>query len=262
MCGRFVSAAERSRIEEQFDAVAVAGQEELRPDYNVAPSKKVYAVMERHDERQLRVVTWGLVPSWAKDPAIGNRLVNARLETAGEKPSFRGAYSKRRALIPADGYYEWYNPTAPSVPAPEPGTKPPAKAPAKPKKQPFYIHPGDGSLMSMAGLYEIWRDKSVEDEDAPGAFRWTCTVLTTSASDDLGRIHDRMPLLVAPEFTQAWLDPELRTPPPAALVPAAPGLLEAYPISTLVNSVRNNGPELLLPLAAEGIEPTGSSERE
>lgn len=240
MCGRFVSAAERSRIERQFDAVALPDQQELKPDYNVAPSKKIYAIMDRHDERQLRVVTWGLIPSWAKDAAIGNRLTNARLETAAQKPSFRRAFAKRRALIPADGYYEWYTPKA-GVPASG------AKA-AKPKKQPFFIHPKDGALMAMAGLYEIWRDQAIEDEHAAGAFRWTCTILTTSAIDELGRIHDRMPLLVGPEFTQAWLDPEVVTPPTDALLPAVPGLLAAYPVSTEVNNVRNNRPELLNPL--------------
>lgn len=240
MCGRFVSAAERSRIERQFDAVALPDQQELKPDYNVAPSKKIYAIMDRHDERQLRVVTWGLIPSWAKDVAIGNRLTNARLETAAQKPSFRRAFAKRRALIPADGYYEWYTPKA-SV------TASGAKA-AKPKKQPFFIHPKDGSLMAMAGLYEIWRDQAIEDEHAVGAFRWTCTILTTSAIDDLGRIHDRMPLLVGPEFTQAWLDPEVVTPPTGALLAVIPGLLTAYPVSTEVNNVRNSRPELLNPL--------------
>lgn len=240
MCGRFVSAAERSRIERQFDAVALGEQAELKPDYNVAPSKKVYAIMDRHDERQLRIVTWGLIPSWAKDAAIGNRLTNARLETAAQKPSFRRAFAKRRALIPADGYYEWYTPEAR---APASG----AKAP-KPKKQPFFIHHKDGTLLAMAGLYEIWRDKAIEDDDAAGAFRWTCTILTTSAIDELGRIHDRMPLLVSPEFTQAWLDPEVVDPPTGALLPAIPGLLAAYPVSTAVNNVRNNRPELLDPL--------------
>lgn len=240
MCGRFVSAAERSVIERQFDAVALGDQPVLKPDYNVAPSKKIYAIMDRNDERQLRVVTWGLIPSWAKDAAIGNRLTNARLETAADKPSFRRAFAKRRALIPADGYYEWYTPKVAVTP-------PGAKAP-KSKKQPFFIHPKDGTLLAMAGLYEIWRDKAVEDEDAAGAFRWTCTILTTSAIDELGRIHDRMPLLVSPEFIQAWLDPEVVVPPTGALRPAVPGLLAAYPVSTEVNSVRNNRPQLLDPL--------------
>ncbi len=222
---------------EEFSAVAVDDYE-LKPDFNVAPSKKVYAVLQR-DERQLRTVKWGLIPSWAKDPKIGNRLNNARLETAAEKPSFRSAYKKRRCLIPADGYYEWYTLEADKR---ADGRK------AKPKKQPYYIHPRDGAEMAMAGLYEIWRNKEIDDDDAAGAFVWTCTILTTSATDDVGRIHDRMPLLVSPDHWTDWLDPALETPDPSALTPAAPGLLEAYPVSTDVNVVRNNDPSLIKPI--------------
>ncbi len=250
MCGRYVSAQERSVIDRQF-ATSVLGAptsratslgsaaltQSLGPDYNVAPSKKVYAVMNRHDERQLRVVTWGLIPSWARDPAIGNRLINARLETAAEKPSFRRAFAKRRTVLPADGYYEWYSPA-----------DGPKLKNGKPRKQPFYIHPRDGELMAMAGLYEIWRDESITDEDAPGAFRWTCAVLTTTATDDLGRIHDRMPLLVAADRLEEWLNPALETPPADILVPAAPGLLDAYAVSTDVNKVANNDSHLIAPL--------------
>lgn len=220
---------------------------ELAPDFNVAPSKEIYAVMERRDQRQLRVVKWGLIPSWAKDPSIGNRMANARIESAAEKPSFRRAFAKRRAIIPADGYYEWYEPQRPEG-APATG---PRGGKIKVKKQPFYIHPADGSLLAMAGLYEIWRDKTVEDDSDPLAFRWTATILTTSSTDELGRIHDRMPLLVRPQDTAAWLDPSLEQPPADCLIPAAPGLLQAYPVSTDVNNVRNNTPQLVVPIAAE-----------
>ena len=136
---------------------------------------------------------WGLVPFWAKDPSIGNRMINARMETVAEKPAYRQAFARRRCLLPADGFYEWY-PTEERT------------ASGKPKKQPFYIHPADGSVMAMAGLYEIWRDPTRADDD-PERFRWTCTVLTTTAEDAVGRIHDRMPLLVEPERRAAWLDP-------------------------------------------------------
>lgn len=238
MCGRYVSAAKRSTIEKQFDAKPVSSYE-LAPDYNVAPSKKVYAIMERHDERELRVIKWGLIPSWAKDPKIGSRLNNARLETAAEKPSFRAAWKKRRAIIPADGYYEWY--TSSVEPA----------AAKKPPKQPYYIHPRDGQLMGMAGLYEIWRDPAIDNEDDPDAFRWTCTILTMTATDELGRIHDRMPLLVSAANAGAWLDPTNPTPSSELLVPAAPGLLDAYPVSTLVNKVSNNDASLIEPIPAQ-----------
>jgi putative SOS response-associated peptidase YedK len=261
MCGRYASSRRPEDLAEEFeiDAAAVAETvtEPLPADFNVAPTKEVYAVVTRpskggkqddrtddkkddkQDGRQLRVLRWGLVPFWAKDPAIGNRMINARMETVHEKPAFRHAFAKRRCLLPADGYYEWY--------ATEQRTKS-----GKPVKQPFFIRPRDGSVMAMAGLYEIWRDPTRDDDD-PQRFRWTCTVLTTSAEDDLGHIHDRMPLLVEPEKYAAWLDPSLTDPDRlrGLLVPAAPGRLEAYPVSTAVNSVRNNGPELLDPLPVE-----------
>jgi putative SOS response-associated peptidase YedK len=236
MCGRYVSAAKRSVISRDFDAIPVTDQE-LEPDYNVAPTKPVYAVMTRHEQRQLRVLTWGLIPSWAKDPKIGARMINARLETAATKPSFRRAWASRRALLPANGYYEWYTPEQTQQ--------------SKPRKQPFYIHPVDGSLMAMAGLYEIWRDPHVASDDDPGAFRWTCTILTTSATDELGQIHDRMPLLVSSENTEQWLSQDVKDPSPQLLVPASPDILAAYPVSTEVNRVANNSPALIEPLVAE-----------
>ena len=170
-------------------------------------------------------------------------MINARMETVTEKPAFRKAFASRRCLLPADGYYEWY------------ATEQRTKA-GKPLKQPFFIHPRDGSVMAMAGLYEIWRDPTRDDDD-PQRFRWTCTVLTTSAEDDLGHIHDRMPLLVERERYGAWLDPTRSDPEVLTelLVPAAPGRLEAYPVSTMVNSVKNSGPDLLEPLATEPPHP-------
>jgi putative SOS response-associated peptidase YedK len=226
----------------------------------------VYAVLtrppseekDRPEQRQLRVVTWGLVPFWAKDPAIGNRLINARVETVAEKPAFRKAFASRRCLLPADGYYEWYTPEAEATDDPDSGKG------RKPRKQPFFIHHPDGAVLAMAGLYEIWRDPTKADDD-PDRFRWTCTVLTTSAQDDLGRIHDRMPLLVDRQEYAAWLDPSLSDPDSLRdlLVPAAPGRLEAYPVSTMVNNVRNNGPELVepLPVEASPVEPTPGEQK-
>ncbi len=246
MCGRYASSRRPEDLVEEFEIDKVEVKEELAPDYNVAPTKPVYAVVQRppvKDEpalqRQLRVLTWGLVPFWAKDPSIGNKMINARMETVHEKPAFRKAFASRRCLLPADGYYEWY-PTELKTKA------------GKPLKQPFFIHPADGGVMAMAGLYEIWRDPT-RDEDDPDRFRWTCTVLTTTAEDAVGHIHDRMPLLVERERYAAWLDPTVSDPDDlkALLVPAAPGRLEAYPVSTEVNSVRNNGRELVEPLPTE-----------
>jgi putative SOS response-associated peptidase YedK len=252
MCGRYASSRRPEDLVEEFDidpaTVAETVAEPLAPDFNVAPTKEVYGVLTRPPregpesaERQLRVLRWGLVPFWAKDPAIGSRMINARMETVHEKPAFRQAFAKRRCLLPADGYFEWY-------PTRQQGSA------GKPAKQPFFIRPRDGSVLAMAGLYEIWRDHTRDDAD-PLRFRWTCTVLTTSAEDELGHIHDRMPLVVERDRQGDWLDPlvsdtdRLRE----LLVPAAPGRLEAFPVSTQVNNVRNNGPELLEPLPLDEV---------
>lgn len=247
MCGRYASSRRPEDLVEEFDIVESRIQDALAPDYNVAPTKEVYAVVERPPrsdadepeppQRQLRVLTWGLVPSWAKDPAIGNKMINARMETVAEKPAYKRAFAKRRCLLPADGYFEWY-PTEELT------------ASGKPRKQPFFIRPQDHGVLAMAGLYEIWRDPTKADDD-PDRFRWTCTVITTAAEDAVGHIHDRMPLMVERERWSQWLDPRVGGDVDL-LVPAAPGRLEAYPVSTLVSNVRNNGPELVEPLPLEG----------
>jgi len=242
-------------IVEEFE-IRTADLPRLQADYNVAPTKEIYAVVERPPkgeasdepsaERQLRVLTWGLVPSWAKDPKIGSRMINARMETVAEKPAYRRAFEKRRAILPADGYYEWYVTESVVEPSRDP------KA-GKPKKQPFFITPKDGGMLAMAGLYELWRDPTKADDD-PTRWKWTATVITTTATDDLGRIHDRMPLMLPREAYDAWLDPAPRKTDELLdlLQPAAPGLLEAFPVSTLVSNVANNGPELVAPLPLEG----------
>jgi putative SOS response-associated peptidase YedK len=241
MCGRYASSRRPEDLIEEFEVVSSQVATPLEPAYNVAPTDEVYVVLERPakqdrpQQRQLRTLRWGLVPSWAKDISIGSRLINARMETVAEKPSFKRAFAKRRCLIPADGYYEWF-PTSQT-----------AKN-GKPIKQPFYIHPRDDGTLAMAGLYEIWRDPASPDDDP--AFRWTCTIITTTAEDSLGRIHDRMPLMVPVSAWDEWLDPETGASTDL-LVPAAPGSLEAYPVSTLVSNVKNDGPELIRPIDAE-----------
>lgn len=260
MCGRYASTRRPDDLVDEFAVAETVLAAPLEPDHNVAPTKPVYAVLERPPAgtssrehaaagadaapgtRQLRALTWGLVPSWAKDPAIGSRMINARVETVAEKPSYRRAFAARRCLLPADGYFEWY-------PTEEVGAR------GKPLKQPFFIRPADGGVLAMAGLYEIWRDPDRADDD-PDRFRWTCTVITTRAEDAVGRIHDRMPLMVEPERWDAWLDPR-RPGSTDLLVPAAPGRLEAYPVARLVNDVRNNGPELLEPLPLDDL-PAGT----
>ena len=248
MCGRYASSRRPEDLVDEFDIVESRIHDALEADYNVAPTKEVYAVVERPPskespeppERQLRVLTWGLIPSWAKEASIGNRMINARMETVAEKPAYKRAFAKRRCLLPADGYFEWY-------PTEE------LNKSGKPRKQPFFIRPQDHGILAMAGLYEIWRDPE-RAEDDPDRFRWTCTVITTAAEDSVGHIHDRMPLMVEPDRWGPWLDP---TTPSETLLdlltPASPGRLEAYPVSTLVSNVRNNGPELLEPLPLEDV---------
>ena len=246
MCGRYASSRRPEDLIEEFEVVEDRTPTPLAADYNVAPTKEVYAVLERPPskespdppQRQLRVLTWGLVPSWAKDPSIGSRMINARMETVAEKPAFKRAFAVRRCLLPADGYFEWY-PTSRT------------NATGKPVKQPYFVRPADGSILAMAGLYEIWRDPTRSDDD-PDRFRWTCTVLTTQAEDSLGHIHDRMPLMVERERWGDWLDPRVAGEL-SLLVPAAPGSLEAYPVASLVSNVRNNGPELVDPLPLEEV---------
>src|SRR4051812_25255284 len=240
MCGRYASSRRPEDLLDEFDIVESRIQDALEADYNVAPTKEVYAVVERPPskdsgeapQRQLRVLTWGLIPSWAKEASIGNRMINARMETVAEKPAYKRAFATRRCLLPADGYFEWY-PTEALTPS------------GKPRKQPFFIRPQDHGVLAMAGLYEIWRDPD-RDEDEPHRFRWTCTVITTEAEDSVGHIHDRMPLMVERERWGAWLDPRAEGDV-GLLGPAAPRPPGGHPGSTPVRKVRHNRPELLGP---------------
>ncbi|MGB7981909.1 MAG: SOS response-associated peptidase [Candidatus Nanopelagicales bacterium] len=237
MCGRYAAAKDTATLVDEFQVQAVM-EPAPEPNFNVAPTDMVALVVDRpvagDVQRQLRRARWGLVPSWARDPSIGSRMINARWENAGSKPAFRAAFAKRRALIPADGYFEWYLPEAPAG----------AGRPSKPTKQPYFIHRTDGASIALAGLYEFWRP-TPDDE-------WlvSVSVLTTQALGPLSVIHDRTPVIIAPEGYAQWLDPTAAgTPDFDALLPV--GALSAHPVSTAVNSVRNNGPELVVPIPAE-----------
>jgi putative SOS response-associated peptidase YedK len=234
MCGRFVSARKRAELLEEFAVERDAVAADREPDYNVAPTKRIYAVLNRGEERELRLVRWGLVPSWAKDTSGGARLINARSETVAVKPAFRAAFARRRCLIPADGYYEWQTE---------------GKA-----KQPFYIYRTDGGILAFAGLYELWRNAQVP-EDHEDAWYWSGTIITTDATDEIGKIHDRTPMVIAPDDWAEWLDPAstakdhlLATMHSA--MSSGTGGLATRPVSTTVNSVRNNGPALIEGLVA------------
>ncbi|MGY1754172.1 SOS response-associated peptidase [Blastococcus sp. SYSU D01042] len=231
MCGRYAASRKPEDLALEFEAVPAGGQPPVAADYNVAPTKDVHVVRwkkERDAEgaltgaghRELRVVRWGLVPSWAKDVSVGNRMINARVESLTEKPAFRTAARTRRCLVPADGWYEW------------------AKRLDSPAKQPYFITPQDGSVLALAGLWEVWG----RGEDR----LYTCTVVTSPAVGALHEIHDRMPLVLPRDRWAAWLDParedveELVEPTPADVVEA----LELRPVSTAVNNVANNGRQL------------------
>jgi putative SOS response-associated peptidase YedK len=261
MCGRFVSARRRQELLAEFAIERDRTPQEEKPaDYNVAPTKQIYAVMDRREEvkgegeaggkpeRELRLVRWGLVPFWAKDPKAGARMINARAETVATKPAFRAAFARRRCIIPVDGYYEWQ----PLVKAVEGD----GAAGGKPVKQPFYICRTDGGILAFAGIYELWHDKSVPEDDA-NAWLWTGSIVTTDATDELGQIHDRMPMMIAPDHWADWLDPENKDTKHlmATMLPAVPATasgVTSYPVSTAVNSVRNNGPTLIESAPAGG----------
>jgi putative SOS response-associated peptidase YedK len=175
-------------------------------------------------QRELTYVHWGLIPSWTKDPSISNRLINARAETAAEKPSFRAAFKYRRCLVPASGFYEWKK---------QDGTK-----------QPFYIRPAEGSVLGLAGLWERWSSPDGSEIES-------CTILTTTPSGDVSNLHNRMPLILDPADYDTWLQSdgtnldELQH----LLRPAPEGTLEAEPVTNFVNRAGNEGPECIMPLA-------------
>ena len=250
MCGRYASTRTSAEIAEEFTAVDTTGSEAPEVDFNVAPTKPVLAVVQRHPrdaagtpdrsrtERSVRVLRWGLVPSWAKDPSVGSRMINARAETAAEKPAFRKALASRRCLMPALGWYEW--------------RRGDVAGPKSAAKQPYFVTGTDGASLAMAGVWEFWRsagEKGGDGTEDASQVLVTCAVLTTDAVGPLAEIHHRMPLLLPPEHWNDWLDPDVAAPAPL-LAPPSPALvaaLELRPVSSLVNNVRNQGPELLVP---------------
>jgi len=234
MCGRYVSVRSDGDIVAEFDAVDATDAEDVEPDWNVAPTKPVRAIVNRPlrdaggkpanvPTRQLRVLSWGLVPSWAKDRSIAGRMFNARVESVADKPAFRTAYAKRRCLVPADGWYEWQTVDGPDGPI----------------KQPLFMTPADGHLIAFAGLYEFWR--------GDGPTLTTCTIITTPSAGALAEVHDRMPLVLPRSEWARWLDPAVADPHDL-LQPwdeAAGEHLELRLVSRAVNKVDNNGPALI-----------------
>ena len=223
MCGRFGLFVTSEVLEEYFALVELGVAPELR--YNLTPSQPVAVVREHDGKRRLDALKWGLVPFWAKDAAIGHRLVNARLDSLASKPAFREAWQRRRCLIPASGFYEWSEPTGG-------------------RKRPHFIRPADEPLFALAGLWERWRTPAGEKLE-------TCVIVTTDATAELAVIHDRMPLLIPRDAHALWLDP--RTGLDDALAIAArPPALAVHAVGFGVYDPRNDDETLIEPAADAG----------
>jgi putative SOS response-associated peptidase YedK len=237
MCGRFVVTRPPADLTALLDVDTVA-DDLPEPSYNVAPTDRAAIVLDSAKTdpptRRLEAARWGLVPSWAKDVSIGSRAFNARSEEIEDKPMFRGALEKRRAIVPTSGYYEWKT--------------------TDDGKVPHYIHPADGSPLLMAGLYEWWKNPAAADDD-PTRWVLSFTILTRDSIGDLGSIHDRMPLFVDMDHAEAWLDTDTDNIGDVldAAIDAAPSVaatLDNHVVSRAVGNVRNNGPELIEPAEA------------
>ena len=272
VCGRYASSRSPEDLIEEFEVDPVDGPQSpagrtgpgedpasAEPDWNVAPTKQAPVVLEREPAeavdqpdqpqpadrravRRLRMLTWGLVPSWSKDRSGAARMINARAEGLLDKPAFRRAAASRRCLVPADGWYEWQRSTTAT------------DAKGRPRKQPFFISPVAGGPIAFAGLYEFWREPQpgtagLDDPDDPARWLTTFTIVTTAAEPGLEAIHDRMPLVLPRDRWDDWLDPQLRDPDSvrALLEPPVAGRFCPVAVTTRVNAVSNNGPELVEP---------------
>ncbi|MGW8317986.1 MAG: SOS response-associated peptidase [Candidatus Promineifilaceae bacterium] len=222
MCGRFTLVAPGEAVAQLFELPQVPS---LAPRYNIAPTQPVAAVRvsSQTGERELTYFHWGLIPRWAKDPSIGSRMINARAETAAEKPSFRAAFKYRRCLVPADGFYEWQKVDG--------------------QKQPIRAQMGDGRVFAIAGLWEHWQSPDGSEIES-------CTLLTTDANELLRPVHNRMPVILAPEDFALWLDPGAQHPGEVQplLRPYPSEAMRYYPVSTHVNSPYNEDPRCIEPL--------------
>jgi putative SOS response-associated peptidase YedK len=242
VCGRFVASSPPDQIAAYFGAELAV--DTLGENFNVAPTHDVYGVVaprggDAHSTPRLEAFHWGLIPSWAKDRKIASRMINARSETLAEKPAFKGLFKKKRLLVPMDGFYEWKAGTAGG----------PVTAKGKPAKQPMFIHRADGEPLAVAGLWSSWKDPEAQptDDDAPPLWLHSATVVTTSANATMAAVHDRMPVLVPQSRWAEWLDPTNDDVDTLSSLfdMGADHSLEMHPVSTDVNSVRNNRPGLI-----------------
>jgi len=227
MCGRYVSVSSPTILAERFHVEEVrTGEAPIEPSYNVTPRASVFAVADSRGRRVLDLVRWGLVPSWAKTAAVGDRMINARAETLLTNNSYKRPFEKRRCIVPADGFYEWQTIEGRKV------------------RQPWFIRRRDGEPLAFAGLWSIWHDRALGD-DAPRIR--SCTIITTEPNGLMREIHNRMPVILAESAWDPWLDSENHDVEALTqlLVPSPSDELERWPISTRVNKPDNNGPELL-----------------
>ena len=224
MCGRFTLKTNGKKLAEAFSGVISEEPGAVEPRYNVAPSQPI-AVIANNGHQKIEYFQWGLVPSWAKDPGIGNRMINARAETLAEKSSFRTAYRRRRCLVLADGFYEW-------------------RKNADKTKTPLYIGLTSEEPFAFAGLWEWW-------QGGEGSEILSCTIITTTPNSLMASIHDRMPVILPAEAYAQWLDPAEQKPEQLdpLLVPYPAELMQAYPVSTLVNNPRNDVPDCIASIA-------------
>ena len=222
MCGRFTLTIDPAHLQEAFPWAVIPN--DLIPRYNIAPSQPVAVILNTGDNA-LAFYKWGLIPSWSKDPAIGDRMINARSESLAEKPSFRNAYRRRRCLILADGFYEW------------------KQNPSSKSKQPVYIRFYDERSFAFAGLWELWHSPD-------GSEIRSCTIITTQPNSLLEPIHNRMPVILPPEDYKQWLDTEDQHPDQLnkLLVPYPADEMIAFPVSKMVNSPEYDSPEIIKPI--------------
>jgi putative SOS response-associated peptidase YedK len=227
MCGRFTLTADGNSVQL---ALGLESTPTLTPRYNIAPSQPL-AIITNDAPKQVSYHTWGLVPQWAKDPSIAYKMINARSETAHEKPSFKAAFKYRRCLIPADGYFEW-------------------QASDKKNKTPMYIFLNEHKIFAFAGLWEVWH--------APdGSEIRSCTILTTDSNEKTKAIHHRMPVILQPDDYDTWLHSDDEKVKRALMQPFASEAMDIYPVSTVVNKPANDSPENIVPVETGGMQQLG-----
>lgn len=234
MCGRFVSTTGPADLAAHFGAETVVG--DLPQRWNVAPTSRVWVVRDSGATRLVEPMRWGLVPPWADDPSVGNRMFNARSETVTQRPAYRAAARRRRCIVPADGFYEW---------APSSGRS---------RKQAWYFHGADAEPLAMAGLWETWQSSPSGDDVVH-----TCTVVTTAADDVVAAVHNRMPVVLHTRSIDAWLDSGITDPSEVSALLSAnlPPVLLAHAVGSEVNNARNDGPALIVPVEPGGLNTGG-----